>query len=130
MKVLADKIRLNGLPYTLLKRNEVVAMYGVGGTYTDKILLYDVCKIYIRIDKYGVREAIPSNERFGRDLSRSYNNFESALKYFDELTTKLKLSQEGHKVVSGVEENVLVIPEFDSLLNYVPETKNETLNQN
>jgi hypothetical protein len=35
MKTLRAKFRLNGLPYTLLKRNEVVAMYGIGGTYTD-----------------------------------------------------------------------------------------------
>ena len=116
MKRLKERYRLNGLPYTLLKRNDVVALYGIGGTYTNEIILYEVCKIYIRNDKYGIREAIPSNERFGRDLSRSLKNFESALKYFDELTTKLKLSQEGHKVVSGVEENVLVIPEVRLLI--------------
>src|SRR4030042_6989621 len=114
MKQLKNKFRLNGLPYTLLKRNEVVALYGIGGTYTDKILHYEVCKIYIRNDKYGIRESIPSNERFGRDPSRSFNDIESALQYFDELTIKLKLCQGVPKVVSGVEENAEVILEVSS----------------
>ena len=109
MNKLKDKFRINGLPYTLLKRNEVVALYGIGGTYTDIILHYEVCKIYIHNDKYGFRESIPSNERFGRDPSRSFNDIESANKYFEELTTRLKLSQEGPKVMSEVRENVEVI---------------------
>ena len=33
MKTLKTQFRLNGLPYTLLKRNEVVALYGIGGTW-------------------------------------------------------------------------------------------------
>jgi hypothetical protein len=37
MKKLKDSFRLNGLPYTLLKRNDVVALYGIGGTNTDQI---------------------------------------------------------------------------------------------
>ena len=99
------------MPYTLLKRNEVVALYGIGGTYTDKILHYEVCKIYIRKDKYGVRESIPSNERFGRDLSRSFNDIGSALKYFDALTSRLKLCQGVPKLTTGVEENVEKVSE-------------------
>jgi hypothetical protein len=63
---------MNSLPYTLLKRNEVVALYGIGGTYTDKILHWEVDKIYIRKDKYGEREAIATNEQFGRDRSRCF----------------------------------------------------------
>ncbi len=38
MNELKTSFRLNGLSYTLLKRNEVVALYGIGGTYTDEIL--------------------------------------------------------------------------------------------
>ena len=53
MKILKTQFRMNGLPYTLLKRNEVVALYGIGGTYTDEILHWEVYKIYIRNDKYG-----------------------------------------------------------------------------
>ena len=89
-----------------------MALYGVGGTYTDEIFLYEVCRIYIRNDKFGIREVIPSNEKFGRDLSRSFNNIESALKYFDELTTKLEMAQGGLKAVSEVQENVEGVTEF------------------
>jgi len=74
MKELKTSFRLNGLPYTLLKRNEVVALYGIGGTYTDEILHWEICKIYIRKDQFGKREAIATNEKFGRDLSRCLNN--------------------------------------------------------
>jgi hypothetical protein len=43
MKTLKTHFRMNGLPYTLLKRNEVVELYGIGGTYTDKILHCKKC---------------------------------------------------------------------------------------
>jgi hypothetical protein len=115
MKELKTSFRLNGLPYTLLKRNEFVALYGIGGTYTNKILHWEVCKIYIRKDQYGEREAIPSNEKFGRDRSRCFYNEESALRYFDELTVKLNklnLRQGVPNVVTGVEVNVEVMPEY------------------
>lgn len=105
MKQLKKSFRLNGLPYTLLKRNEAVALYGVGGTYTDKISHWEVCKINIRKDKYGERESIPTNEQFGRDLSRCFNNEVSAYSYFDELTGRLNLSQGVPKVVTGIEES-------------------------
>ena len=100
---------MNGLPYTLLKRNEVVALYGIGGTYTDEILHWEVCKIYIRKDKYGVREVGPTNEQFGRDRSKCFTDERSALEYFEELTSTLKLCKGVPKVVSGVEENEKVI---------------------
>ena len=111
MKELKTSFRLNGLHYTLLKRNEVVALYGIGGTYTDKTLHWEVCKIYIHKDQFGERGRIPTNEQFGRDLSRCFNDVEFALRYFNELTTRLKLSQGGPKVMSEVEENILVVPE-------------------
>lgn len=101
MKLLKESFRSNGLLHTLLKRNEVVALYGVGGTYTNMISHWVVCKIYIRKDKYGERESLPTNEQFGRDLSRCFINYKSALQYFDELTTRLKLLQGVSKVVTG-----------------------------
>lgn len=103
MKLLKESFRLNGLQYTLLKRNEVVALYGIGGIYTSNPTHYEVSKIYIRDDEYGKREHIPGNEQFGRDLSRCFNDYESALKYFDELT---KLYQGVLKVVTGVTEDI------------------------
>ena len=116
MKQLKESFRLNGLPYTLLKRNDVVALYGIGGEFTDKILHYEVDIIYIRKDKFGLREHIADNDTFGRDRSRCYKNKDKALEYFDELTAELRkernLSQGVPKSVAGVEENTGVIPEY------------------
>ncbi len=110
MKILKTQFSLNGLPYTLLKRNEVVALYGIGGSYTDKILHWEVDIIYIRKDKFGEREAIPSNGQFGRDRSRCFGNKELALVWYDKLTEELY--QGVPKVVSRVIDNVEVIQEY------------------
>ena len=116
MKTLKKSFRLNGLPYTLLKRNDVVALYGIGGDYTDEILHYEVDIIYTRKDKYGEREPIADNENFGRDRSRSYKNYDTALKYFDELTldlSKERIQSQGvSKSIAGVEEKIEVMPEY------------------
>ncbi|HUX97071.1 MAG TPA: hypothetical protein VMV47_15145 [Bacteroidales bacterium] len=110
MKILTKHFRLNGLPYTLLKRNDKVALYGIGGTYTDEILHYEVDIIYIRKDKYGEREAIPSNGQFGRDRSRCFANEKLAQEWYDKLTTELY--QVAPKLVSGVGQNTEVITEY------------------
>lgn len=116
MKTLKAKFRLNGLPYTLLKRNEVVALYGIGGSLTDEILHLEVDVIYIRKDKYGEREHIAKNDDFGRDRSRCFARSDLADKYFDKLSTELRkernLSQGVAKSIAGVGENALVMPEF------------------
>jgi hypothetical protein len=116
MKILKKQFRLNGLPYTLLKRNEKVALYGIGETYTDKILHWEVDIIFIRKDKYGKREHIAKNDDFGRDRSRCFNSKVQAEKYFDELTSELMtkriLSQGVTKVIAGVGETNIVIEEY------------------
>ena len=118
MKTLKTQFRLNDLPYTLLKRNEVVALYGIGGTYTDEILHWEVSKIYIRKDKYGEREHIAKNDDFGRDRSRCFNNKDSAYEYFEKLTSDLmnerNLSQGVLKSIAGVQENLSVISEYQT----------------
>jgi hypothetical protein len=53
MKILKTLFSKNGLEYTLMKRNDKVALYGIGGEFTDKILHWEVDIIYIRKDKYG-----------------------------------------------------------------------------
>jgi hypothetical protein len=119
MKTLKAQFRLNGLPYTLLKRNEVAALYGIGGTYTDEILHYEVDIIYTRKDKYGEREAVPKNDDFGRDRSRCFNSKDQADKYFDELTTELRteriLSQGAVNTIAGVEDNIEIMPEYQQV---------------
>ena len=115
MNKLKDSFRLNGLPYTLLKRNDVVALYGIGGEYTDKILHYEVDIIYIRKDQYGEREHIADNDTFGRDRSQCFKNKVEALKYYDKLTYDLmmerNLSQGVSKSIAGVEEKVEEVSE-------------------
>ena len=115
MQELKKSFKLNGLPYTLLKRNDVVAMYGVGGEYTDKILHYEVSKIYIRKpDKYCTkyREALPTNEKFGTDGSKCYKDQKLAYEYFDVLTGILNRGKGVPKVVTGVEEKVEAVHDY------------------
>ncbi len=116
MKKLEDSFRLNGLLYTLIKRNEFIALYGIGGEYTDKVLHYEVSIIYIRKDQYEEREKIAANSDFGIDRSRSFNNEQKALEYYDELTALLRKERKQPKGVAkstyGVEQNTKVIPEY------------------
>jgi hypothetical protein len=46
METLKSQFRMKELPYTLIKRNDKVALYGIGGEFTDKILHWEVDKIY------------------------------------------------------------------------------------
>jgi hypothetical protein len=113
MKTLKTSFRLNGLTYILLKRNDVVALCGIGGEFTDKILHYEVDIIYHRKDKYGEREHIAKNDDFGRDRSRCFAREDLAMKYYDKLTTELrderKLSQGVSKSIATVKRNDRVI---------------------
>lgn len=73
----------HGLKYTLIKRNNLLCIYGVSGHYTDKILHYEVMLIRIRNDKYGYREAIPSDDEFGRTANDShFQTLAEAEQYF------------------------------------------------
>jgi hypothetical protein len=101
MERLKEVFRKNDLPYQLVLRNDVAAIYGVGGTYTDKILHYEVIEIHIRkagsfrgVD-FPEGEVLPSNEQFGRDKSRAIVKYDDALEYFNELTRWLKSGKEG-----------------------------------
>ena len=119
MKILKTHFRLNDLPYTLLKRNDKVALYGIGGEFTDEILHWEVDIIYIRKDKYGEREHIAKNDDFGRDRSRCFNSKDQAFSYFDKLTAELRmeqnLSQGVLKVIAGIGQNVEIISEYQTV---------------
>jgi hypothetical protein len=107
MNTLKMQFNMNGLPYTLIKRNDKVALYGIGGEFIDKILHWEVDIIYIRKDKYGERELIAKNDDFGRDRSRCFMNEKLALEYYDKLTSNL--SQGVVKSIAGVDQNTEVI---------------------
>ena len=116
MKKLDESFKLNGLQYTLIKRNKYVALYGIGGTYTDKILSYEVVRIKIRKDNFELREHVAANCDFGLEGSRCYINKDRALKYYDELTATLKrelnLLKGVLKTPEGVEQNEKVISKY------------------
>jgi hypothetical protein len=120
MNTLKTKFRMNGLPYTLLKRNDKVALFGIGGDCSPEIRQWEVDKIYIRKDKYVEREGIATNEQVGRDLIRCFMNEEKALKYFDELTTRLNLLQGVQKTLSGVQENAEIMILVQQAVNAQP----------
>ena len=100
MKTLRQSFVKNELPYTLIIRNDKVAMYGIGGTYTDKILHYEVCRIcFNHGGAFGdaiiePSETIPSNEKFGTEGSLAIIDYNEALEYFDELTVELNTPKE------------------------------------
>jgi len=103
MNRLKETFRKNGLPYQLIQRNEFVAMYGVGNTYTDIILHYEVCAVHFKKKRlvFGntvpKTECLPSNERFGIDMSRAIVGYIDAQKYYTWLSRYIKMSPEGKK---------------------------------
>lgn len=100
-KIKEVSFRKNGLPYTFIMRGEVAVIFGVGGTFTDKILHYEVCEIHERqvCVFHGVSfphsEVLPSNEQFGKDKSRAIMGYDNALAYFHQITEEIKSRAEG-----------------------------------
>jgi len=94
MKILKTHFSKNGLEYTLLKRNDKIALFqlGISSECPDG---YEVSRIYImRPHKaFGVdfeeAEIISSNDQFLFDGSGAFRNLDNALKHFDKLTNKL-----------------------------------------
>jgi hypothetical protein len=107
--------RSDGLLHTLIKRNDFLALYSVGGTHSDITNYYEVCKIYIRKDKYGTRESLPTNEQFGRDRSRCFINYDVALEYFNNLSNILEIEFKNAKKPEAIlQESCESIPEHQS----------------
>jgi hypothetical protein len=96
--------RKNGTGYRLLKRNNNLALFALS---TDRH--WEIDRIYITPanDRFGKHfpemEAISNETQFGRDGSRTFQNYEKALRYFDELSKKL-----------GYARSVLDFSHFDS----------------
>ena len=90
MEKLKETFKRHGLTYSLINRNDHLAIFGVSGTFTVDILHYEVVQIRIRDDQYGYRESVPSDEEFGKTKpDRHFQKIDEALSYFDELTAKL-----------------------------------------
>jgi hypothetical protein len=99
MKILKTHFRKNDLFYTLICRNDKVAMYE---TRQDKDMVrchYEVARIYIRPahTAFGVvleeAEVLTSNDDFFYDGSGAFIKKDNAMKHF------LKLSKELHRGV-------------------------------
>ena len=93
MKPLRDSFRKNGLPYTLIKRNEKIALFGVCGCHTNEFIHFEVCRIHIVNNEFiGHREVIIGNEQFGKEGSLAFNSQDEALNYYGELSKQLNVS--------------------------------------
>jgi hypothetical protein len=93
MKELKTSFNKNGLEYTLLKRNQKIALFRLGpAKYADG---YEVSRIYVmRPHKaFGVyfeeSEIISSNDQFIEDGSGSFRYLRDALRHYDKMTDKL-----------------------------------------
>jgi hypothetical protein len=93
MKALKEHFSKNGLDYTLIKRNNKVALFRLGPEFC--LDGYEVSRIYVmRPHKaFGVAfeesEVISSNSQFMLDGSGSFRELGNALRHFDKLTASL-----------------------------------------
>lgn len=93
MKTLKKQFSKNGLDYTLLKRNDKIALFQLGlSTDPDG---YEVSRIYImrKHKAFGVdfeeAEVISTNNQFIADGSGSFWSLDKAMKHFDKLLNKI-----------------------------------------
>ena len=104
MRKIKEHFKHHGVHYTLLKRDGKIALFGVGSKTSSAIRHWEIAILYRRKDKYGDREALPTDSQFGRDRSRYFMKEIEALEYYKKLTSKLY--QGVSKVVSGLTEEV------------------------
>jgi hypothetical protein len=96
--------KFNNLEYTLLKSNEYVALYGIGSTLQKEAERFEVFKIKIEYDDICIIESVPSNDikQIRESWLRCFINYNSSLRYFNELTYILKQYQGLSNVVRGI----------------------------
>ena len=99
MKILKTQFRKNDLYYTLICRNDKVAIYETRQEEDSVRCHYEVVRIYIKPahTAFGVdfeeAEVLTSNEKFFHDGSGAFIKKDNAMKHF------LKLSKELHRGV-------------------------------
>lgn len=115
MKILKTEFRKNGLEYTLMQRNNKVALFQLGQMgYPDG---YEDSRIYIiRPHKaFGVdfeeSEIISSNDQFLFDGSGAFRSLDNALRHFDKLLNKF-VRQE--YVVPEIDSDTELISEYQA----------------
>lgn len=95
MKILKTKFKKNDLFYTLVCRNDKVAMYETRQDEDQVRCHYEVARIYIKpahtalgVD-FEEAEVLTSNEKFHNDGSGAFIDKDKAINHFKELTDKL-----------------------------------------
>ena len=95
MKILKTKFRKNDLFYTLICRNDKVALYETRQEKDMARCHYEVARIYIRPAHTAIgvdfeeAEVLTSNEKFSYDGSGAFIKKDNAIKHFNELSVFL-----------------------------------------
>jgi len=95
MKILKEKFRKNDLFYTLICRNDKVALYATRQDETSLHYHYEVARIYVKPAHTAIgvefkeAEVLTSNEKFFYDGSGAFIDKNKAIKHFNELSDKL-----------------------------------------
>jgi hypothetical protein len=99
MKILKIHFRKNDLYYTLINRNDKVALYETRQTEDSDLCHYEVARIYIRPAHTAVgvdfeeAEVLTSNDDFGYDGSGAFIKRDNAMKHFLKLSATLTAVQ-------------------------------------
>ena len=95
MKILKTKFRKNDLFYTLICRNDKVALYKTRQEEDMTRCHYEVARIYVKPEhtaigvKFEETEVLTSNEKFFHDGSGAFIKKDNAMKHFNELSANL-----------------------------------------
>ena len=107
MKILKTKFRKNDLFYTLICRNDKVAMYETRQDEDSVLCDYEVARIYIMpaLTAIGVNfeeaEVLTSDEKFFHDGSGAFIKKENAMKHFLKLSKSLYRNPKQPSVVDS-----------------------------
>jgi hypothetical protein len=99
MKILKTHFRKNDLYYSLIHRNDKLALYETRQEEDSDLCHYEVARIYIRPAHSAVgvdfeeAEVLTSNDDFGNDGSGSFITRDSAMKHFLKLSATLTAVQ-------------------------------------
>ena len=95
MKILKTKFRKNDLFYTLICRNDKVALYETRQEEDMTRCHYEVARVYVKPAHTAIgvdfeeAEVLTSNEKFFYDGSGAFIKKDNALKHFNELSANL-----------------------------------------
>lgn len=95
MKILKTAFRKNDLFYTLICRNDNVALYETRQDETSTLCHYEVARIYVKPAHTAIgvefeeAEVLTSNDKFFYNGSGAFIDKEKAIKHYNELSAKI-----------------------------------------